>query len=144
MTVVRLMWKEKTPRRTVISGSGCLTWSCEGKNGLGGDADRASTPVKRKLSRMNSQEELCVQIKSECRQGRSVAPTSQPRRLRTIWWKLWFQFQCVRQNAIAIQCVWVTLTPPFSLEGNRQIRTTVQTPCGSSSWVSGVCQQTKA
>ncbi|RVE57156.1 hypothetical protein OJAV_G00213600 [Oryzias javanicus] len=62
---------EKTPRRTVISGRGCLTWSCEGKNG---DTERASTPIKRKLSRMNSQEEMCVQIKRE-RQQVSAHPS---------------------------------------------------------------------
>lgn len=33
------------------------------------DMDQASTPKMKRLSRMNSQEEMMVQIKSESRQG---------------------------------------------------------------------------
>lgn len=133
------MWKEKTPRRTVISRRGCLTWSCEGNNDLGDDTGRASTPVKRKLSRMNSQEEMCVQIKSQRRQGRWHPLNSHYVHTRSDE-KLWSQFQRVRQNAGVTPCVWVTPTPPFSLGGKRRIRATAQTLCGSSSWVRGVCQ----
>lgn len=61
--------KEKTPRRTVIS-RGRLTWSSEDTDGLGEDLDQASTPKKRRLSRMNSQEEMTAQIKGNNREGR--------------------------------------------------------------------------
>lgn len=61
--------KEKTPRRTVIS-RGRLTWSTEDMDSLNEDLDQASTPKKRRLSRMNSQEEMTAQIKSDNREGR--------------------------------------------------------------------------
>ncbi|TWW72148.1 rab9 effector protein with kelch motifs [Takifugu flavidus] len=64
---------EKTPRRTVIS-RGRLTWSSEDMDSLGEDLDRASTPKKRRLSRMNSQEEMTAQIKSDNREV-SVCPS---------------------------------------------------------------------
>lgn len=63
--------KEKTPRRTVIS-RGRLTWSAEDMDSLGEDLDQASTPKKRRLSRMNSQEEMTAQIKSDNREGRKT------------------------------------------------------------------------
>ncbi|KAM9708946.1 uncharacterized protein ACNS7B_001078 isoform 1-T1 [Menidia menidia] len=65
---------EKTPRRTVISRRGLLTWSSEETDSLTEDADRASTPKKRRLSRRSSQEEMSVQIKHENR-GVSACPS---------------------------------------------------------------------
>lgn len=61
--------KVKTPRRTVISKRGHLTWSSEDMDSLAEDIDQASTPKKRRLSRMNSQEEMTVQIKKDNREG---------------------------------------------------------------------------
>lgn len=58
--------KEKTPRRTVIS-RGRLTWSAEDM-----DQDQASTPKKKRLSRMNSQEEMTAQIKGDNREGQKT------------------------------------------------------------------------
>lgn len=63
--------KEKTPRRTVISRER-LTWSAEDMDSLVEDLDQASTPKKRRLSRMNSQEEMTAQIKSDNREGRKA------------------------------------------------------------------------
>ncbi|XP_035813972.1 rab9 effector protein with kelch motifs isoform X2 [Amphiprion ocellaris] len=59
---------DKTPRRTVISKRGRLTWSSEDMDSLTEDTNQASTPKKRRLSRMNSQEEMTVQIKNENRE----------------------------------------------------------------------------
>ncbi|KAM4542799.1 uncharacterized protein PAE49_019300 [Odontesthes bonariensis] len=64
----------KTPRRTVISGRGRLTWSSEDMDSLTEDVDQVSAPKKRRLSRMSSQEEISVQIKNENRQV-SVCPS---------------------------------------------------------------------
>ncbi|XP_077395658.1 uncharacterized protein LOC144031969 isoform X2 [Festucalex cinctus] len=52
---------DETPRRSVLSGRGCLIWSSE-------DVERALTPKKMRLSRMNSQEEMTVQIKTGARE----------------------------------------------------------------------------
>ncbi|XP_038584213.1 acyl-CoA-binding domain-containing protein 5 [Micropterus salmoides] len=65
---------EKTPRRTVISKRGHLTWSSEDMDSPAEDIDQASTPKKRRLSRMNSQEEMAVQIKNVNREV-SVCPS---------------------------------------------------------------------
>ncbi|XP_018545689.2 rab9 effector protein with kelch motifs [Lates calcarifer] len=59
---------DKTPRRTVISKRGHLTWSSEDMDSLAEDIDQASTPKKKRLSRMNSQEEMTVHIKNENRE----------------------------------------------------------------------------
>ncbi|KAM3594571.1 uncharacterized protein V6R79_009857 [Siganus canaliculatus] len=59
---------DKTPRRTVISKRGHLTWSSEDMDSLTEDIDQASTPKKRRLSRLNSQEEMTVQIKNDNRE----------------------------------------------------------------------------
>ncbi|KAM7402975.1 hypothetical protein PAMA_003752 [Pampus argenteus] len=59
---------DKTPRRTVISKRGRLTWSSEDMDSLPEDIEQASTPKKMRLSRMNSQEEMTVQIKSVSRE----------------------------------------------------------------------------
>lgn len=48
---------------------GHLTWSSEDMDSLTEDIDHASTPKKRRLSRMNSKEEMTVQIKNENREG---------------------------------------------------------------------------
>lgn len=64
--------KNKTPRRTVISKRGHLTWSSEDMDSLAEDIDQASTPKKRRLSRRDSQEEMAVQIKNENRQGQKL------------------------------------------------------------------------
>lgn len=63
--------KEKTPRHTVISKRGHLTWSSEDMDSLTEDIDQASTPKKRRLCRMNSQEEMTLQIKNEDREGQN-------------------------------------------------------------------------
>ncbi|XP_058471663.1 uncharacterized protein zgc:163014 isoform X1 [Solea solea] len=47
---------DKTPRRTVISKRGHLTWSSEDMDSLTEDIDLASTPKKKRLFRMNSEE----------------------------------------------------------------------------------------
>lgn len=60
--------KEKTPRRTVIS-RGCLTWSSEDLDSLYEDLDQASTPKKRRLSRMTSQEEMTAQTRTDNQEG---------------------------------------------------------------------------
>uniref|UniRef100_A0A3Q2PPV2 Zgc:163014 n=1 Tax=Fundulus heteroclitus TaxID=8078 RepID=A0A3Q2PPV2_FUNHE len=57
---------DKTPRRAVVSRRARLTWSSEDMDSL--SEDKASTPKKRKLRRMSSQEEMTAQIKSESRQ----------------------------------------------------------------------------
>lgn len=62
-------WKEKTPRRTVISRRGQLRWSSEDVDSLSEDVDQASTPKKMRSSGINSQEEMTVLIKSENRGG---------------------------------------------------------------------------
>lgn len=67
--VYRLIWKDKTPRRTVISRRGLLTWSSEEMDSLAEDIHQASTPKKRRLLRMSSQEEMVVQIRTENREG---------------------------------------------------------------------------
>ncbi|KAM7375792.1 hypothetical protein PAMP_005563 [Pampus punctatissimus] len=59
---------DKTPRRTVISKRGRLTWSSEDMDSLTEDIEQASTPKKMRLSRMNSQEEMTVQIKNVSRE----------------------------------------------------------------------------
>ncbi|XP_056282582.1 uncharacterized protein zgc:163014 isoform X1 [Pseudoliparis swirei] len=60
--------KDKTPRRTVISKRGRLTWSSEDVDG-----DQASTPKKMRLSRTNSREEMTVRMQTENRV--SVSPS---------------------------------------------------------------------
>ncbi|KAM9341275.1 rab9 effector protein with kelch motifs [Symphorus nematophorus] len=70
--VLTMCGEDKTPRRTVISKRGHLTWSSEDMDSLGEDIDQASTPKKMRLSRMNSQEEMTVQIKNE---NREVCPS---------------------------------------------------------------------
>ncbi|KAM6912514.1 uncharacterized protein FYW49_011015 isoform 2-T2 [Xenentodon cancila] len=66
---------DKTPRRTVIGRRGCLTWSSEDVDSVTEDTKKGSTPMKRRLSRMSSQEEMSVQIKHEHREV-SVCPSS--------------------------------------------------------------------
>lgn len=66
--------QDKTPRRTVISQRGRLAWSSEDADSLGEDIGQASTPKKMRLSRMNSQEEMTVQIKNENREGQKQDP----------------------------------------------------------------------
>ncbi|XP_037096701.1 acyl-CoA-binding domain-containing protein 4 isoform X2 [Syngnathus acus] len=56
---------DKTPRRTVISKRGRLTWSSD--SSVEG-TDRASTAKKMRLTRMNSQEEITEQIKTKDRE----------------------------------------------------------------------------
>ncbi|XP_075874300.1 kelch domain-containing protein 1 isoform X2 [Nelusetta ayraudi] len=56
---------DKTPRHTVISRRGDLTWSSEDMECLAEDMRQASTPKKRRLSRMSSQEEMIVQVKPD-------------------------------------------------------------------------------
>nr|XP_019940457.1 PREDICTED: uncharacterized protein LOC109628035 isoform X2 [Paralichthys olivaceus] len=63
---------EKTPRRTVISKRGHMTWSSEDMDSLTEDIDQASTPKKKRLYRMNSQEGMTAQIKSD---NRKVCPS---------------------------------------------------------------------
>ncbi|KAM6917414.1 uncharacterized protein PEZ65_013253 [Lycodopsis pacificus] len=58
---------DKTPRRTVISKRGRLTWSTEDMDSVTQDTDQASTAKKMRLSRMNSKEEMTMQIKNENR-----------------------------------------------------------------------------
>ncbi|XP_026209521.1 acyl-CoA-binding domain-containing protein 5 isoform X2 [Anabas testudineus] len=65
----------KVPRRTVISKRGHLTWSSEDMDSLTEEIDQASTPKKRRLTRMNSHEEMTVQIKNENREV-SVNPSA--------------------------------------------------------------------
>lgn len=60
--------KDKTPRRTVISKRGRLTWSSEDVDG-----DQASTPKKMRLSRTNSREEMTVRMQTENRGQDSTA-----------------------------------------------------------------------
>lgn len=74
--------KDKTPRRTVISRRGDLTWSSEDMESLAEDAHQASTPKKQRLSRVSSREEMMVQVKPENGEGRTgsavkVAPVFQ-------------------------------------------------------------------
>ncbi|XP_039992656.1 acyl-CoA-binding domain-containing protein 6 isoform X2 [Xiphias gladius] len=64
---------DKTPRWTVIGKRDHLTWSSEDMDSLAEDIDQASTPKKKRLSRMNSQEEMAVQIKNE---NREVCPST--------------------------------------------------------------------
>ncbi|XP_068608184.1 rab9 effector protein with kelch motifs [Brachionichthys hirsutus] len=59
---------DKTPRRTIISKRGCLTWSSEDMDSLVGDTDQASLSKKKRLSRMSSLEEMTVQIKNDNRE----------------------------------------------------------------------------
>ncbi|GLD62437.1 acyl-CoA-binding domain-containing protein 4-like isoform X1 [Lates japonicus] len=66
--VLTVCGEDKTPRRTVISKRGHLTWSSEDMDSLAEDIDQASTPKKKRLSRMNSQEEMTVHIKNENRE----------------------------------------------------------------------------
>ncbi|KAM8737127.1 kelch domain-containing protein 2 isoform 2-T2 [Acanthopagrus schlegelii] len=61
----------KTPRRTVISKRGHLTWSSEDMDSLTEDIDQASTPKK---MRMNSHDEMTGQIKNYNREV-SVCPS---------------------------------------------------------------------
>ncbi|XP_047467047.1 acyl-CoA-binding domain-containing protein 5 [Mugil cephalus] len=81
---------EKTPRRTVISKRGHLTWSSEDMDSLAEDIDQASTPKKRRLCRMNSQEEMTLQIKNENREA-SVCPS-----------KRWSHTMCLSDSDTAI------------------------------------------
>ncbi|XP_031134579.1 rab9 effector protein with kelch motifs isoform X1 [Sander lucioperca] len=70
-----LVWPtDKTPRWRVIHKIGHLTWSSEDTDGLREDIDQASSPKKRRLSRMNSKEEMTVQIKNDNREV-SVCPS---------------------------------------------------------------------
>ncbi|XP_053191135.1 uncharacterized protein zgc:163014 [Scomber japonicus] len=79
---------DKTPRRTVISRRGHLTWSSEDLDSLTEDIDQASTPKRMRLSRMNSQEEMMVQIKNE---SREVCPS-----------KRWSHSMCLSDPQTAI------------------------------------------
>ncbi|XP_041809693.1 acyl-CoA-binding domain-containing protein 4 isoform X2 [Chelmon rostratus] len=81
---------DKTPRRTVISKRGHLTWSSEDMDSLTEDIDQASTPKKMRLSRMNSREEMTVQIKNENREV-SVCPS-----------KRWSHTMCLSDPVTAI------------------------------------------
>ncbi|XP_053290877.1 uncharacterized protein zgc:163014 [Pleuronectes platessa] len=65
---------EKTPRRTVISKRGHMTWSSEDMDSLTEDIDQASSPKKKRLYRMNSKEGLTAQIKGDNRKV-SVCPS---------------------------------------------------------------------
>ncbi|XP_029316730.1 acyl-CoA-binding domain-containing protein 4 isoform X2 [Cottoperca gobio] len=65
---LRVWPTDKTPRRTVISKRGRLTWSADDMDSPAEDIDQASTPKKMRLSRMNSKEELTAQIKNENRE----------------------------------------------------------------------------
>lgn len=76
--VYRLTWKDKTPRRTVISRRGLLAWSSEEMDSLTEDMHQASTPKKRRLSRMSSQEEMVAQIRTENREGQKWKPVNPP------------------------------------------------------------------
>ncbi|AWP16569.1 putative acyl-CoA-binding domain-containing protein 4-like [Scophthalmus maximus] len=66
---------DKTPRRTLISKRGHLTWSSEDMDSLTEDIDQASTPKKKRLRRMNSQEGMTALIKSDNREA-SVCPST--------------------------------------------------------------------
>ncbi|KAF7665809.1 hypothetical protein LDENG_00130520 [Lucifuga dentata] len=66
---------DETPRRTVISKRRRLIWSSEDMDSLTQDVDKASSPKKRKLCRMNSREEITAQIKNENR-AVSVCPST--------------------------------------------------------------------
>lgn len=68
--------QDKTPKRTVISRRGRLTWSSEDMDSLAEDIEQASTPKKMRLSRMNSKEEMSVQIKTETREGQETLTTT--------------------------------------------------------------------
>lgn len=68
--------KDKTPRRTVISKRGRLTWSSEDMDSLTQDINQASTPKKMRLSRLNSREEMTVQIKNANREGQKTLTTT--------------------------------------------------------------------
>lgn len=57
---------DKTPRCTVISHRGDLTWCSEDMESLAEDVHQASTPKKHKLSRMSSREEMMAHVKPEC------------------------------------------------------------------------------
>ncbi|CAL9686610.1 unnamed protein product [Knipowitschia caucasica] len=59
---------DQTPRRAIISKRGHLTWSSEDADSPDVVITRASTPKKRLVSRMNSQEEMTKQIKSDNRE----------------------------------------------------------------------------
>ncbi|XP_061649768.1 uncharacterized protein zgc:163014 isoform X1 [Phyllopteryx taeniolatus] len=65
---------DENPRQTVISGRGSLKWSSDDTDRRIERVGRASTPKKMRLSRMNSQEEMTVQIKKEDREV-SVCPS---------------------------------------------------------------------
>ncbi|XP_041827350.1 rab9 effector protein with kelch motifs isoform X2 [Melanotaenia boesemani] len=64
---------DKTPRRTVISRRGHLTWSSEDMDSLTEHIDQASTPKKQRLHSLNRKDEISVQIKNENRV--SVSPS---------------------------------------------------------------------
>ncbi|KAF0044423.1 hypothetical protein F2P81_003581 [Scophthalmus maximus] len=74
-TSVPPLIKDKTPRRTLISKRGHLTWSSEDMDSLTEDIDQASTPKKKRLRRMNSQEGMTALIKSDNREA-SVCPST--------------------------------------------------------------------
>lgn len=65
------MWKDKTPRRTVISRRGELTWSSEDMESLAEDLHQASTPKKQRLCRMSSKEEMMVLMKPDSSEGKT-------------------------------------------------------------------------
>ncbi|XP_028251771.1 acyl-CoA-binding domain-containing protein 5 isoform X2 [Parambassis ranga] len=81
---------DKTPRRTVISKRGLLKWSSEDMDSLTEDIDQASTPKKKRLCRMNSQEEIAAQIRNDNREV-SVCPS-----------KRWSHTMCVSDPDTAI------------------------------------------
>lgn len=56
VTACASFFQDKTPRRTVISKRGLLTWSSEDMDSLTEDIEQASTPKKKRLCRMNSQD----------------------------------------------------------------------------------------
>ncbi|XP_077476986.1 uncharacterized protein LOC144089735 isoform X1 [Stigmatopora argus] len=66
---------DQTPRQTVNNKLGFLTWCPEDMDDHIEVNDRASTPKKMRLSRMNSQEELAEQIKTADREV-SVRPSA--------------------------------------------------------------------
>ncbi|XP_061700516.1 uncharacterized protein zgc:163014 isoform X2 [Syngnathoides biaculeatus] len=70
-----LRWPtEETPRENVISRRGYSKWSSDDPDRPVENIGRASTPKKMRLSRMNSQEEMTLQIKKDDREV-SVRPS---------------------------------------------------------------------
>lgn len=72
---------------------------------LSEDIDQASIPKKKRLSRMNSQEEMAAQIKNENREGQKSQPNSQMWALCGAFDRDPGQFQRVHRSAGATRCV---------------------------------------